>query len=112
MNFFLKIVIYAAVIHGVHLLVDGLHYSTLLAPVGLVFLFATVGHVADQWILPRWGNLLSTIAGSSFMVTVIWGAQFLFPGSLVRFPVALVTGAVLGAVEYRMHMDILKARNA
>ncbi len=107
MNFLLKMVIYMTVLHGVHLLLDGMDYSTALAPVGVAFFLAAVGHFADRWVLPLLGNLLSTLAGGSFMVAVIWSSQFLFPGSHVRFPVALLAGAVLGGVEYRMHLDIL-----
>ncbi|EGK11051.1 hypothetical protein HMPREF9374_2120 [Desmospora sp. 8437] len=107
MNFLLKVVIYMTVLHGIHLLLDGLDYSTILAPVGVVLFLATVGHFADRWVLPLLGNPLSTLAGGSFMVAVIWGSQFLFPGSHVRFPVALLAGVVLGGVEYRMHRDIL-----
>lgn len=110
MNFLLKVVIYGTVLHGIHLLVDGLNYSTILAPVGIIFFLATVGYFADQWVLPLLGNLLASLSGGLFMVGVIWGAQFLFPGSKVYFPVALLAGIVLGAVEYRMHQDILGKR--
>lgn len=107
MNFLLKVVIYGTVLHGVHLLGDGLNYSTIWAPVGIILFLATVGHFADQWVLPLLGNPLASISGGFFMVAVIWGTQFLFPGSDVYFSVALLAGTVLGAVEYRMHLDIL-----
>ncbi|MDA8351621.1 MAG: DUF2512 family protein [Firmicutes bacterium] len=110
MNFLLKLVIYSTVIHGVHLLVGGLNYTTMLAPMGLVLLFAVTGHFADRWILPKWGNFPATAAGTAYMIAWLWATQFLFPGSEVRFPVAFVTGLVLGIVEFRMHVDLLRVQ--
>ncbi|MDR6225746.1 DUF2512 family protein [Desmospora profundinema] len=110
MNWLLKVVMYASVIHGAHLLVEGFHYSDVLAPTLIVLFLATVGHFADQWILPRLGNPLSSVAGASFITGTVWGGQFLFPGSFVPIPAAVVIGMTLGVVEYRMHRDILKHR--
>ncbi|MFC4077587.1 DUF2512 family protein [Salinithrix halophila] len=108
MNWLLKVVIYATVLHAAHLLIGGIRYSQMLAPMGIVLFLATVGHFADQWVLPRLGNLKSSLSGGVFMAGVIWGGQFLFPGSVVRIWTALLLGGVLGAIEYRMHKDILK----
>jgi hypothetical protein len=107
-NGLLKVVMYAAIIHGAHLLVPDFSYSTLWAPVSIVLFLAMVGTIADRWILPRFGNPLSSLAGAIFIAATVWGAQWLFPGSSVPLPVAAWIGIVLGVVEYRMHLDILK----
>ncbi|SMO77990.1 DUF2512 family protein [Melghirimyces algeriensis] len=107
MNFLLKVAMYTTVFQGAYLLLGGLNYSTWLVSAGVILFLATVGHFADQWILPRWGNILSTISGGLFMIAVIWGVQFVFPGSEVYFSVAVVIGVVLGIVEYQMHQELL-----
>lgn len=107
MNWFLKIMMYAAVLYGVNSVLGGIHYSTIEAFMAVVIFLATVGHFADQWVLHRLGNVKSVLSGSVFMVLVVWGSQFLFPGSTVMLWAALVTGLILGVVEYFMHKEIL-----
>lgn len=108
MNWFLKVIMYLALIHSLQLLLEEFHYSNALAPVLIALFLATVGHIADQWVLPRLGNPLSSILGSLFIAGTVWGAQFFFSGSTVPLPVAAVIGMVLGVVEARMHQDILR----
>ncbi|WP_141201718.1 DUF2512 family protein [Paludifilum halophilum] len=112
MNWFLKVVIYTSVLHSTHgVMEDDFRYSTILAPSFIVLFLATVGHFADQWVLPRWGNPVSSICGGSFIAGVLWVTQFFFPGSEVQWWGALFIGGILGAVEYRMHKDLLHAKS-
>ncbi|PTM56523.1 DUF2512 family protein [Desmospora activa] len=110
MNWLLKIIMYTVLIHSLQWLLPEFHYSHWTATVVVALFLATVGHFADQWVLPRLGNPISSIMGGLFIIGTVWAAQFLYPGSTVPLSVAAVIGIVLGVVEARMHQEILRNR--
>ncbi|SDW75981.1 Protein of unknown function [Marininema mesophilum] len=110
MNWLLKIVMYSTVIFAITKLTGTLSYYSVWVPAVIVLFFATVGHYADEWILPRLGNIRSALLGGLFMAVVTYGAQAILPGFVVSGWGALMVGVFLGIVEYRMHIDLLKYR--
>ncbi|SFS31135.1 DUF2512 family protein [Marininema halotolerans] len=110
MNWLLKTIMYGTVLFAISVFTDSISYRSIWSPAVIVLFFATVGHYADEWVLPRLGNFPSAVLGGCFMIGVIYIAQWILPGWTISVGGALLVGVLLGIVEYRMHMDLLKYR--
>lgn len=73
-------------------------------------LFVCVGVVADELILPVFGNMKATSQGFVFMSVVLWLAPYVFAGVRVTAGGALLAGLVLSLAEFGMHGWILQQR--
>ncbi|GGE03566.1 hypothetical protein GCM10011571_00530 [Marinithermofilum abyssi] len=110
MNGALKWIMYWTVLNCLSVVTGGLTFSSPWVPAGVAAFWAVVGHLADQWIVPRWGNLLATLAGASFMAVTLWTIPWWVAGTEVRWWAVLLTVLILGTVELVMHRYILRYR--
>ncbi len=74
--------------------------------------FISIGLVADETIMPRYGNLKSTVQGSIFMSITCWSAQIFSRSMQITWLGAVLIGSILGVLEFPMHRWILQKRKA
>ncbi|RXT02874.1 DUF2512 family protein [Ammoniphilus sp. CFH 90114] len=110
-NLLYKILLFPSVIYGAEqILPTQLQYSSWVPAAVLSTLFIFIGVVADETILPLFGNELATIQGSLFMTATTWMLPFIHPGNVITLPGAAAIGISLGIIEYAMHGWIVKQR--
>jgi hypothetical protein len=110
-NFIYKIILFPTIIIGAGtLLPSQISYTSWVPPVPLSGLFILIGLVADETILPMFGNERATIQGTLFMTGATWALPYFYPGNDITLPGAAAIGLSLGVVEYGMHGWILKQR--
>jgi hypothetical protein len=110
-NLLYKLFLFPVTLSGFSVLFPSLlHFSSWLQILSIAGLFIMIGLIADETILPKFGNIKATAQGSIFMSVVIWLSQFLFPTSLITIPGAIQLGLLLGMIEWLMHGWILKQR--
>ncbi len=110
-NFVYKLLVFPAILYGgSRLFPDLVWFGSPLPMLSLAGLFLLIGLVADETILPLFGNVKSTIQGFVFMTAVLWGSPYLFSDVSVSFLGAFLLGLMLGLAELLMHQWILKQR--
>lgn len=110
-NFIYKMLIFPMAIHKVSQRDPRqLFFSSRKSMFSLAGLFILIGLIADETVLPRFGNIKSTLQGSIFMSGTTWLSQFLFRGNRTTWKGALLLGGVLGLCELPMHAWLLKKR--
>ncbi|MEW9671362.1 DUF2512 family protein [Ammoniphilus sp. 3BR4] len=110
-NLIYKLLLFPTILFGAAIILPTeIQYSSWVPAAFLSTLYILMGLVADETILPMFGNTKATIQGSFFMTAVTWLLPFVYPGNLVTLPGAAAVGISLGIVEYGMHGWILKQR--
>lgn len=110
-NLIYKLLLFPTILYGAaYILPTEIRYSSWVPAAFLSTLFILIGLVADETILPMFGNTKATIQGSLFMTAVTWLLPFVYPGYLATLPGAAAVGIALGIVEYGMHGWILRQR--
>lgn len=108
-NFVYKVLIFPTVLFGISTYCSRIvSFRSKKSRIALTSLFVVIGVVADETILPRYGNIKSTIQGSIFISVVTWLSQILFRRNHVTWCGAILIGVVLGICELPMHAWILK----
>lgn len=110
-NFVYKLVVFPSIIFlSSFLFPYWISFQNLLPIVSLSGLFLLIGIIADETILPLFGNIKSTLQGFLFMTAVVWLSGWVFPSATVHVWGALIAGTMLGIAELLMHQWILKQR--
>ncbi|MGD8191289.1 DUF2512 family protein [Brevibacillus ginsengisoli] len=110
-NFLYKLIVFPSILYGGTLLFpEYVFWGSWLVIACLAGLFLVIGLVADETILPLFGNVKSTVMGFVFMTGVIWLVPLLFQPTCVTLMGALIVGGMLGLAELIMHQWILQQR--
>lgn len=110
-NFIYKLLVFPTIIYGCSILFpEFIFFGSGIVIFYLAGLFLLIGVVADETILPLFGNVKSTLQGFVFMTGVIWLVPFLFQPTYVSWTGALIVGSMLGLAELMMHQWILQQR--
>lgn len=112
-NFLFKVLYFPLILFSFPKLFPvGVVYSSWMVPLLLSLFFIGIGLVADEIVLPRFGLVSSTLQGAAFMIVVIWFVQFLFVGTAISVPGAILMGLSIGIGEFFMHTRILAWQRA
>ncbi|MCS1352169.1 DUF2512 family protein [Mechercharimyces sp. CAU 1602] len=110
MNGWIKWALFSTVLLGFSRYHTGVYFKGRGEPLLIAALFAIVGHYADRFVLPRWGNLRSATAGTLFMIVMLWMQQWLFSSARIRLSSAALIGSLFGCYEVGVHHFLLSTR--
>ncbi|SJZ36843.1 hypothetical protein [Selenihalanaerobacter shriftii] len=75
----------------------------LIVILGLAFLLVIIGIIAEPIFLPRFGNLVSSLMGTAFIMFSLWVTPLLVGEGSFTIELAIITGAILGIIEFTLH---------
>lgn len=74
----------------------------------LPLFFTAIGMVADWVIVPKFHNLISTIAGAMFMGVTTYLVSYFFAASPIPLKAILLLTLFLGMIEATLHILFVK----
>lgn len=110
-NYIYKTILFPAIIKSLTLRYPSKLLLSRRSIISLSRLFISIGLIADETVLPRFGNLKATLQGSIFMSGTSWLSQLIDHRNRVTWKGALLLGAIMGLCELPMHAWILKYRS-
>lgn len=87
-----------------------LHFASWAQIIGVGVLIALASMLADGTILPRSGNLPSTLLDWLVGTVVLWASGRVLAGAVTPFVGSLITGGILAITEWLTHPAILSPR--
>jgi len=105
----LKIILTPLCIVAADWLIPGVRFGNYSQAVLLGLILAVVGVVMEYVLLKRGTLWISTILDVVVSAVLIYFIARMLPGTVVTFGGALITGVILGAVEYFLHLWLIKS---
>lgn len=87
-----------------------LHFASWAQIIGVGLFLALLSMLADSTILPRLGNLPSTLLDWAAATVVLWALGAMLRGAVTPFFGSLITGGILAFTEWLTHPVILRQR--
>jgi len=101
MNFILKMILFPLIIY-LATFSSGASLP-LLVVLGLAVILVLIGITAEPIFLPIFGNLISSLMGTAFIIFSLWVTPKLTGAGFFSLETAIITGLVLGMVEFTLH---------
>ena len=101
MNFLFKVILFPLIIYLAT-------FSNFVALPPLILLVLStfliiIGIIAEPIVLPVFGNLISTLMGTFFIIFSLWITPVLTGRGYFKLEAAIVVGVILGIIEFTLH---------